>query len=162
MKPAITLALSLALAAHPQDSSRTQSFDADPGWDGHNNRAQTPEPRLVRQDFGYDPAGKKVGGVITPAAEPASYGQPLPPRGFGDKMVASGTMTVPEGPGNTLVGFFNADTLKEWRTPNTIAFRINGRGEGFHVHVEYATARWRAGGDFFGKVNPTTGKKDQG
>src|SRR5438132_4669324 len=36
-------------AAH----ERTERFDKDPGWEGHNNRASTPKPRRVRQDFGY-------------------------------------------------------------------------------------------------------------
>src|SRR5262249_20278980 len=48
---------------------------------------------------------------------------------------------------HALVGFFNAGTLNEWRTPNTIALRISGRGEVFYAWVEYATSRWRAGGD---------------
>src|SRR4030095_11368988 len=55
------------------------------------------------------------------------------------------------GGSNTLVGFFNAETVNEWRTPNTIVLRLKGRGEkGFHVHLEYATAKWRAGGIVYG------------
>ena len=46
-----------------------------------------------------------------------------------------------------MVGFFNADTLNEWRTPNTIALRLSGRGDVIYAWVEYATSRWRAGGD---------------
>jgi len=70
-------------------------------------------------------------------------------------MTASGTVvvspggTVDDGAGNTLLGFFNAGTINEWRTPSTIALRLNGRGDGFHVHLEYCTARWRAGAVFF-------------
>src|SRR5206468_3905044 len=107
----------------------------------------------VRQDFGYD-AGR-VGGFITPAAEPAYYGKRLPVCSFDRPLSASGTVTVgtggnlDAGAGNTLVGFFNSKTVNEWRTPNSLAFRFNGRGEGFHAHVEYCTAKWRAGGDFF-------------
>src|SRR5262245_16421363 len=33
-------------------AERAERFDKDPGWDGHNNRSTTPEPRTVRQDFG--------------------------------------------------------------------------------------------------------------
>jgi hypothetical protein len=162
MRLSAALALGLAWGAFLQDfgAQRSQSFDADPGWDGHNNRAQKPEPRTLRQDFGYGPAERKVGGLVTPAAEPAYYGKRLPARSLGDALGASGTLAVAEGAGNTLVGFFNAETLKEWRTPNTIAFRINGRGDGFHVHLEYATARWRAGADFFGKADAASGKKE--
>src|SRR5205807_2022032 len=34
-----------------------------------------------------------------------------------------------------------------WRTPNSIAIRLLGRGDVFYAYVEYATSRWRAGGD---------------
>lgn len=147
------------VAAGP--TTRTERFDRDPGWDGHNNRSQTPPPRTVRQDFGWSKtahAGRgvgEIGGFITPDAEPAYYAKSVPAKSFGERMTASGTLVVspggtPEdGAGNTLLGFFNADTVNEWRTPSTIALRINGRGDGFHVHLEYCTARWRAGGVFF-------------
>src|SRR5262249_25624214 len=62
-----------------------------------------------------------------------------------------------------LVGFFNAGTLNEWRTPNTIALRISGRGDVFYAWVEYATSRWRAGGDdprgFPTTKDPATGRQ---
>ncbi len=146
----------------PQADLRTERFDRDPGWDGHNNRSATPEPRKVRQDFGYSPAAKAVGGHISPDATPAFYGKTLPALTLNDPLSASGTLSV--GPddrpdGNTLVGFFNAETLNEWRTPNTIVLRVNGRGDGFHLHLEYATARWRAGGDFFATADPKTGRR---
>lgn len=157
---------------------KTESFDRDPGWDGHNNRSQVPGPRAVRQDFGWSrtsfasrpgagaAASGEIGGFVTPAAEPAYYAKPIPVRSFNDKVTASGTLvvspggTIEDGAGNTLVGFFNADSINEWRTPNSLALRINGRGQGFHAHVEYATVRWRAGADFFGQTNPTTGRKE--
>lgn len=138
----------------------SQSFDRDPGWDGHNNRSPVPEPRPVRQDFGYSPTshaatGKgEVGGLIYPAAEPAHYGKPIEARTLEQPFSAAGTLVVEQGGGNSLFGFYNAGTLNEWRTPNTLVFRINGRGEGFHAHVEYCTARWRAGGDFFAEPGP--------
>jgi hypothetical protein len=151
---------------------QTERFDRDPGWDGHNNRSPVPEPRRVRQDFGWSGSrragstGGEIGGFISPSAEPAYYGKTLPDRTLNDPLSASGTLVVAgrgegeTGAGNTLVGFFNAGTLKEWRTPNTLVLRVNGRGDGFHAHLEYATSRWRAGGDFFGQGNPGTGKKE--
>jgi hypothetical protein len=150
---------------------RTASFDRDPGWDGHNNRIATPAPRTVRQDFGYSRTAHaggnvgEIGGFVSPAAEPAYYAKRIPTKTFNDTLTASGTLVIAakgnldDGAGNTLIGFFNADTLNEWRTPNTIAFRANGRGEVFHAHLEYATSKWRAGGDYFGAVDPATGKK---
>ncbi len=141
------------LALLLQAGEKVERFDQDPGWDGRNNRSAS--TREIRQDFGAAPG--KVGGLVTPAAEPAFYAKEIPKRTLKDKFSASGTVVVEPGPGNTLVGFFNADTVNEWRTPNSIALRLNGRGDGFHVHLEYATALWRAGGDFYAVVE--NGKK---
>src|SRR6185503_11607227 len=136
---------------------RTETFDADPGWDGRNNRATDPGPRLILQNFGFSssttnaggPAGE-IGGFITPAGEPAFYGKVITPASFNDPLSASGIINVPQGNGHTLIGFFNADTANEWRTPNTIVLRIYGRGTYFHAYLEYGTGLWRAGGASFG------------
>ena len=150
------------------EEQRTERFDRDPGWEGRNNRSATPEPRSVRQDFGYSRTGHaggavgEIGGFISPAAEPSYYARKIPAAGLDGVVAASGTMAVdPEGQpgGNTLIGFFNADTVNEWRTPNSIVLRINGRGDGFHVHLEYATALWRAGGDFFSAPPDAKGRR---
>jgi hypothetical protein len=63
-------------------------------------------------------------------------------------------MVVAQGPGHFLLGFFNAATLNEWRTPNTLVARINGRGAGFHGHAEYCTRRWRCGAGVIGTIIP--------
>jgi hypothetical protein len=134
-----------------------ETFDVDPGWDSHNNRASQPDPRQITQNFGFDgsssnaggPQGE-IGGFITPAGEPAFYGKVIPPKSFNDTLSASGTINVPQGGGHTLIGFFNDDTVNEWRTPNTIALRIYGRGTYFHGYLEYGTGLWRAGGASFG------------
>ena len=150
-------------------AARTERFDHDPNWDGHNNRIGAGRPPVwVRQAFGYSgtnraggAAAGEVGGFVTPAAEPALYAAVLDAGlSFERPLTASGKLAVPRGGGNVLVGFFNRGTLNEWRTPNTVVLRVNARGdEGFHVHVEYCTGRWRAGADVFGAVDPATGKK---
>jgi hypothetical protein len=134
---------------------RTENFDKDPKWDGQNNRATAPEKRTVRQDFGYsrtanvggkDAKPGEIGGFVTPAAEPAYYGRKIEKKTFDDKLSASGTLLF-KGPGHALVGFFNSKTVNEWRTPNTVALRLLGRGDVFYAYVEYCTGKWRAGGD---------------
>src|SRR6266699_1862048 len=137
---------------------KTETFDADPGWDRRNNRATDPAPREIVQNFGFSsstnaggPAGE-IGGFITPAGEPAFYGKVITPTSFNDPPSASGILNVPQGGGHTLIGFFNADTVNEWRTPNTIALRIYGRGTYFYAYLEYGTGLWRAGGTSFGGV----------
>ena len=68
-------------------------------------------------------------------------------RSFDDLLTASGTFACTGRKFHVLLGFFNAGTLNEWRTPNTIALRLSGRGDVFYAFVEYTTAKWRAGGD---------------
>lgn len=134
---------------------RLETFDHDPGWDGLHNRPQADQARTVVQDFGYalhtsGDGRAAIGGQITPDGQPAYYAKALAPCTFSDSFSASGRVLVAPGAGNALVGFFNADTINEWRTPNSLVLRINGRGDTFHVHVELATARWRATAGVFG------------
>jgi hypothetical protein len=133
---------------------RLESFDRDPNWDGYNNRATKPEPQQIRQDFGYSQtrhcggaAGGEMGGLITPAREPAYYAKRIPTASFAGRLVASGKFAATGNNFHVLLGFFNAETINEWRTPNTIVFRLYGRGDVFYAYVEYCTSRWRAGGD---------------
>jgi hypothetical protein len=149
---------------------RHESFDRDPHWDGHHHRSQVPEPRTVRQDFGFSQtqhagglAVGELGGYITPAAEPAYYALPIARKTFEDRLEASGRLACEGGQFHVLLGFFNAQTINEWRTPNSLFLRLYGRGDVFYAYVEYATSRWRAGGDspggFAMTTEPDTGKQ---
>jgi hypothetical protein len=144
----------IVLADVASAEERTERFDQDPQWDGVNNRATVPEPQLITQDFGYSKtqhaggaSAGEIGGLLTPAAEPCFYAKPLEPKSFGDKLQASGNFACTGRHFHVLVGFFNASTVNEWRTPNSVLLRLYGRGEVFYAYVEYATSRWRAGGD---------------
>src|SRR5438874_9954039 len=162
--------LASCLAGPSPAEDRVARFDRDPAWDGVNNRAAAPEPRTIRQDFGYSRtahAGGKpgeIGGFLSPAAEPAYYAKAIPAATLDDALTASGTLALDGRPTHALIGFFNAGTLNEWRTPNTIALRVSGRGDVFYAWVEYATARWRAGGDeprgFPRRRDPGTGRDE--
>jgi hypothetical protein len=148
------LAAPSAFGAHTV--TKTESFDDDPQWDGKNNRAQSPAPRQIVQNFGFSSTsnaggpGGEIGGFITPAGEPAYYGKVITVQSLNEPLSASGVLNVPAGEGHTLIGFFNSDTVNEWRTPNTISLRIYGRGSYFLAYADYATQLWRAGGNAFG------------
>ncbi|MBX9580042.1 MAG: hypothetical protein K2X87_07000 [Gemmataceae bacterium] len=158
-----------AVAAGAVAGERTERFDKDPGWDGHNNRPPAGLTRAVRQDFGYSRTAHaggqpgEVGGLVTPAAETAYYAKKLAPKTLRDPLAASGRLLVKPGAGHALVGFFNSGTVNEWRTPNTVALRLLGRGDVFYAYVEYCTGRWRAGGDspggFATARDPKTGRE---
>jgi hypothetical protein len=162
--------LASCLAGLSSAADRVERFDRDPGWDGRNNRAASPAPREIRQDFGYSRtaqaggAAGEIGGFLSPAAEPAYYAKTIPAATLGDELTASGTLAMDGRPTHALIGFFNARTLNEWRSPNTIALRVSGRGDVFYAWVEYATERWRAGGDeprgFPKRRDPKTGRDE--
>ena len=147
---------------------RTETFDRDPGWLGVNNRsARERDPVTIRQDFGYSRTAHaggrpgEIGGTITPAGEAAYYGKVIGRKTLDDPLRASGTLACPDGAFHVLLGFYNSGTTNEWRTPNTIALRLNGRGDHFFAYVEYCTSRWRAGGDttpFPSRKDPATGR----
>ena len=154
---AATSALLLAAAAPgpAPGGMKTETFDRDPGWDRSNNRPadRKDEPVEVRQDFGFSDTshagGKRgeAGGRVQAAAEAAFYGKVSAEKDLRGPLSASGTLAVADGGTHLLLGFFNAGTVNEWRTPNTISIRINGRGDHFFAYVEYCTSKWRAGGD---------------
>ena len=161
---AICLAASALLAAE-----RSEPFDEDPGWQAHHHRTGRSSPETVHQDFGYSRTNHaggelgEIGGFITPAGEAAYYAAKIASATLEDPLTASGTLAS-DGPFHVLVGFFNDEALNEWRTPNTIALRLNGRGDVFYAYVEYCTSRWRAGGDspqsFPMVKNPETGRSE--
>jgi hypothetical protein len=154
--PLLLLALSSGLGARA--AQRSEAFDRDPGWDSHHNRSAKPE--RVRQDFGWSAGSTNAGGApgemggwVNPAAEPAYYAKAMPKMTFHEALSASGTFRVEKGSGHVLLGFFNSRSLNEWRTPNTIAFRINQRGDIFHCHFEHGTSKWRAGAGIIGQYD---------
>ena len=148
--------------------TKTENFDNDPGWVGVNFRsAQSGTPRTIRQDFGFSPnthhAGGRspgeIGGYVSPAGEAAFYAKSLPELTLDQPLTASGTLSLDKGGTNILLGFFNDKTINEWRTPNSLALRINGRGDKFFAYVEYCTSKWKAGGDttpFPTEIDPKT------
>ena len=159
------------VASAAQAALRHENFDRKPpNWEGINNQSTTFEIKTVVQNFGYSAgtshaggSAGEAGGRINPAGEAAFYGYPLPRSRAGRQdsgftlntpLSAEGRLLVARGSGHALLGFFNTNTLNEWRTPNTVALRINGRGDTFHCHFEYCTARWRAGAGVIGEIVP--------
>lgn len=161
----LTIALSGALfcTQAAAAATRRESFDREPpNWEGINNHNTNFGPKEVTQNFGYSAATShasggpgEIGGMVNPAAEPAYYGLRLSePLDFAHPASASGKLFVAPGANHCLLGFFNPATLRNWRTPNTMALRINGRQGGFHCHLEYCTSLWRAGAGVIGEIEP--------
>ena len=79
---------------------KIESFDKDPGWEGHNNHIVPAHLPTVTQDFGYSKtnfAGKsagEMGGQVTRASEPAYCADKIGPKTLDDKLSASGSFAL--------------------------------------------------------------------
>ena len=92
----LLLALAFIFLAVPcAADQRKESFDKDPGWDGHNNRiARAAGPRDCPAGFRLQPEDSarrrqpgEIGGSIQPAAEPAYYAKPIPVKTLNDRLM---------------------------------------------------------------------------
>src|SRR5262245_18542312 len=68
---------------------KSETFKTGPGWEGGNNRATDPPPRQIVQNFDFSGSSTnaggsagEIGGLITPAGEPAFYGKIIPAASF--------------------------------------------------------------------------------
>ena len=74
-RPLPFVAVLLCIQSLSTSAERTEHFDGDPLWEGHNNRTISREARRVQQNFGYsatthaDGEAGEFGGLITAAAE---------------------------------------------------------------------------------------------
>ena len=81
--------------------TRTETFDSDPGWDGHNNR--TILTQEIRQDFRWNNTNAtggddgEVGGTLSGAGEPAYFAKVLSELTLDDAFEASGILRVAAG-----------------------------------------------------------------
>lgn len=115
---AAILAAGIALAApeSPKTVLKTEQFDRDPDWEGHNNRIVLESVPTVKQDFGYSAshfAGKsagEIGGKVTRATKPAYYAARIAPKTLDDKLTASGSfaITASQGGAGVFFGWFNS------------------------------------------------------
>jgi hypothetical protein len=107
----------LAGALNAAEPLKRESFDRDPGWEGHQNRLTPKAPVMVSQDFGFSltsHAGRQkgeIGGVIQRSTTPALYAASLPaPVTLGQKLSASGSFAITHSQAGAGVffGFFNS------------------------------------------------------
>src|SRR5687768_4654690 len=94
----LVVAITIVEAASAADPLlKIETFDRDPGWEGHNNRIVPKKALMVKQDFGFSDthhAGKakgEIGGAIQRSTTPASYAAKFRARTLDDKLTASGS-----------------------------------------------------------------------
>jgi hypothetical protein len=168
--PLILLAIAAVVTADdpPAAGLKTERFDRDPGWEGHNNRIVPAKPRTVTQDFGYSPtklAGKakgEAGGTVTRAAKPAYYGRKFGPKTLDQNLSASGSFafTKTTSGSGLFFGFFNADQPGGGGRPvQSLGMDFDGEGEGGRLAVRLITSKNQSCGTFItpfipGKFRP--------
>lgn len=142
--------------SHAEDSRGTtyHAFHARPAWDGYRNRLMPETVPLTRHDFGWSRTRRaggqavgEIGGSVQRSTTRASYAKRLAPRTLEDPLHASGTFAVTraEGSSGVMLGWFH-ETSQGWRTPNSIALRLDGNGGTYWVFYEYGTRSVRTGG----------------
>ncbi|MCA9094414.1 MAG: hypothetical protein KDA68_13070, partial [Planctomycetaceae bacterium] len=127
---------------------RTESFSSDPHWEEFRNRLLPEELPTVKQDFGYRTSNHaggsssgEIGGRVQLSTTPAAYFLPLDSLTLESPFSASGRFSVRncEGGSGVMIGWSH-DSSRGWRTPNSLAFRIDGNGGKYWVFYEYGTA----------------------
>ncbi len=158
----------------PKTALKIESFDMDPGWEGHNNRIVPGHAPTVTQDFGYGKtnfagqAAGELGGRITRASEPAYYADKIGPVTLDDKLSASGafalTRTSPGG--GVFFGLFRAEQPTGGGRPTgSLGMNLDCERGGARLAVRLITGRNQSCGTFItpflpGKFRPTPIRND--
>jgi hypothetical protein len=146
--------LTAAQQPAPSTPAKPETFDTDPHWEGFRNRLLPARLPVTRQDFGYRRTHRaggsragEIGGLVQRSIVPATYAKRIETRTLDNRLRASGTLVVPMAGGGSgaMIGWFN-ETSRGWRTPNSLAFRVDGNGGKFWMFYEYGTHSYRTGG----------------
>lgn len=129
--------------------SKTERFDRDPGWEGHNNRIQPEIVKPMQQDFDYRPnsnlAGRavgEIGGTIWRAPNRCSYAAPISTKTLHDQLSASGTFALiaSSGSSGAFFGWFDSAMPGDGRQSN-LGIHFAGQGEGARLTLRLVTMK---------------------
>lgn len=155
-------------------TTKSESFDRDPGWEGLNNRIVTKDPPTIVQDFGYSKtnfAGKaagELGGQVWRASEPAFYAAKISPKTLDDSLTASGTFAITRttAGGGVFFGFFRAEQPGAGGRPiASLGLHLDSEAAGARLAVRLITGQNQSCGTFItpfipGKFRPTPIRND--
>ncbi len=168
----VVLAIALAPAGGEEQTRptiKTESFDRDPGWEGHNNRLLPKVLPSITQDFGYSAtqfaSSKKgeLGGKVVRSMMPSYYAAPIATKTLNDKLSASGTFALKGAAGSSGVffGWFNSQQPTGGGRPvGSLGMDFDGEPHGARLAVRMIGSDNRACGTFVtpfipGKFRPT-------
>jgi hypothetical protein len=166
--------LAMVVGDQPTSAIKSESFDTNPGWEGHNNHIVPDRSPTVTQDFGYSVtnfSGKvtgELGGRITRASEPAFYADKIGPVTLDDKLSASGTFAFTKTGANSGIffGFFRAEQPGGGGRPvSSLGLDFDCEHAGARLAVRLITGRNQSCGTFVtpfipGKFRPTPIRND--
>lgn len=141
----------------PKPCLKTENFDKDPDWEGHNNRLVPKAFPRVTQDFGYtrtNIAGNapgEIGGSVQRANEAAFYAAKIAPKTLDDTLSASGTFAITKTTSNTGVffGWFNSrQPGRTGRPVNSFGMNIGAEPSGARLALHLITAQNQVKGKF--------------
>lgn len=158
----------------PQPGLKSEAFDKDPGWEGHNNRVVPKKALIVKQNFGYSEtnfAGEakgEMGGSIQRSTTPASYAARIAVKTLDEHLAASGTfaITASQSGAGVFFGFFNSrQPGGSGRPIGSLGLDFDFEGGGGRLAVRLITGLNKSCGTFItpylpGKFRPTPLKND--
>src|SRR5262245_59019914 len=155
--------LVLAAAEEPKAGLAAESFDKEPGWEGHNNRRRPKVGPTITQDFGYIKEKGEIGGKVVRCMTPSSYAARIGPKTLDDKLSASGTFSLKGASGSSGVffGWFNADQPGgSGRPVRSLGLDFDGEPSGARLAVRMINGSNKPCGTFItpfvpGKFRPT-------
>ncbi len=125
------------------------------GWESFRSYLRPDNVPPITQDFGWSAthhAGGQmrgeIGGRIQRALRRCRYAMPLAETLTLDREIkAYGRLAVTDDDGSSgaSIGFFH-DSSAGWRTPNSLAFRVDGNGGNYWLFFEYGTRNGKTGG----------------
>ena len=153
---------------------QSESFLADPGWEGFHNHVIPKAVPRVRQDFGYSPtllvgdSPGEIGGRVQRSTTPAYYAARIAPRTLDDKLSASGTfaITSSQAAAGLFFGFFNsAQPGGSGRPIGSLGLDFDFESSGGRLAVRLITGENKTCGTFItpfipGGFRPTTLRND--
>jgi hypothetical protein len=153
----------------PRPVVKHESFDRDPGWEGHNNRLLPRVMPTITQDFGYSKtqfASKErgeIGGKVVRCAAPSYYAAKVAGKTLNDRLTASGTFALRGGTGSSGVffGWFNSHQQDGAGRPvQSLGMEFDGEHTGARLAVRMINRTNRSCGTFItpfisGKFRPT-------
>jgi hypothetical protein len=158
------------IANSPGQGVKSESFDGDPGWEGHNNRLRARAVPTITQDFGYSGdthfASKRkgeIGGKVVRCSTPCSYAARIARKTLNDKLTASGTFSLEGVAGGSGVFFGWFDSTQQdgaGRPVQSLGMNFDGEKSGARLAVRMICRSNKSCGTFItpfipGKFRPT-------